>query len=382
MWLGASERLMAVALWAVSPFHVWHGQEVRMYPFLEVATLVALGGIAWFLRGRRPAGLLLVALGHALSLGSHYMGVLLFASTLAIAALAWWKRALVLRRALELCVAGGAGFLAWVPWFVTSLGRQLHSGWGFTVKDSPRDLLELPVRQIVVEPDVLPPGLWFTGYLLGALLLAGMAWFFWRTLRRPTLEKLCIAVSFFAPVGGALLVLQFTATGFQPKYLMNAAAGDALMIGAGLATLPGTWLRRSACAYALLGCLAITLLHKRGNLLEDYRGACTDTVASWQPSDWLASISSTPDEFSQITVRHYLRDRPDILSRLIGNEEFEAKLAGGLHPGERMHVIFRDADYAKAWEPAMERRWELVQRDPMRFRLEHSLWTAPALKPR
>lgn len=50
-WLDTHERLVAVALWAVSPFHVWHGQEVRMYPFLEVATLTALAGIGLFLGG-------------------------------------------------------------------------------------------------------------------------------------------------------------------------------------------------------------------------------------------------------------------------------------------------------------------------------------------
>lgn len=321
---------------------------------------------------------MLAALGHALSLGSHYMGVLLIACPVSIAAIAVWKRVLSPRRAIELCLVAGAGFLVWLPWFATSLRSQLDAPWGFTIKNSPRDLVELPVRQLVIEPDVLPRELWFAGYLLGAVLLAGLAWFLVRTFRQATLERLCIVASFIAPVGAALIVVRVVDTGFQPKYLMNAAAGTALMVGAGLAALPGKWLRRSACAYALLGCLSITLLHKRGNLREDYRGACAETVASWQPKDRLAVVTSTPQDFSHVIVRHYLRERPDILKGLIDDTDFEAKLEQGLQEGERLHVIYRDAYYSEPSMTRMAQRWKLVQRDSRRYRLEHSLWTTRA----
>ena len=47
-WLGRDRGIWAVGIYALSPLLVWNAQEVRMYTFVEVGSLVALLGASRF----------------------------------------------------------------------------------------------------------------------------------------------------------------------------------------------------------------------------------------------------------------------------------------------------------------------------------------------
>lgn len=98
--------LLATWLLAVAPYQVWMGQEVRMYPFVELGAVLVLLGSELALR-RSLAGATLVAAGTALAFGAHYLGICV--GGLVLAAGESWKE----RRAAAL--GATLGMLAWIP---------------------------------------------------------------------------------------------------------------------------------------------------------------------------------------------------------------------------------------------------------------------------
>ena len=78
--LVASENAarLAIALYAFSPFLIWHAQEVRMYPFVELGSVLALRGATALLDGvaHSRAAALATLCGTAIASGSHYLGAL------------------------------------------------------------------------------------------------------------------------------------------------------------------------------------------------------------------------------------------------------------------------------------------------------------------
>jgi hypothetical protein len=125
-----------------------------------------------------------------------------------------------------------------------------------------------------------------------------------------------------------------------------------LIIGSGLAAVPVTVVRTALAAIAIAGCVAVDLLHKQGNLREDFRTACVELVEKWRPGDVVFAVTGTYEGFSQAPVRHYLRDHPEIVATIRDAEAESERLADAVPPGVRVHVIYRDAPYAR---PQLER---------------------------
>ena len=367
---------VAVALFAVSPFQVWHGQEVRMYAFLGAASLLAFVGAAG--AGRRPpaATAALVFLGVALALGFHYMGLLVLFAVLAF---------LGVRRGPTVAVAAPAllGAAVWVPWWVRVVPGQLDTAWGHTARLSLRDLAELPARLVLVEMGVLAGALEVPGWVLGGLLLLGFAAGCWGALRPAGTggtgttgttgttrggggpERAALAL-FAAPLLAALLLATVLPPNFTPRYLTAAAPGAVLLAGAGFARLRPPGLGLALAGLAVLGCLAVTLLHKSGNRREDFRAAVAEVAERWREGDRLLVVTGIP-AYEQAPARYYLRDRPDVLAGLVTWEQVEAV------PG-RLHVVHRRARYSAARATFLRQTRELVEESPVRFRVVRMLF--------
>ena len=313
--------VLAAWLLAVAPYQVWMAQEVRMYPFVELgAVLVLLGSC--LARERHALGATVVALGTALALGSHYLGACVAGLTLAVGSN--WKE----RRYAALGAA--LGMLVWVPWLLVSLRDQMQSGWGDTVKLSARDLAELGPRLFVVEMDAVPARWRGIAYALGALCWGALARCAWlaRTERAARIALLAAIL----PVLFALLTQATVGGGFQARYLIAATPGAALAVACGLA-FRGTWLLGATGATLALGLLSHALV-----------------------------------------LRHYLRDREDILASLSSWSWIEARLEESLPAGARLHVVYRDSGYAWSARHQLSQRLVLVEAGPMRERIERSLW--------
>jgi mannosyltransferase len=354
-WLDKRAALVAVALWAVSPFHIWFGQQVRGYAFLDATVLMAILGVV---RPRRW----LVFLGVALSVGLHWMGGLVVATVLALAALELRRGRLDRRGWLTLSGAALLGLAVWVPFLVRFLPDQMASNWGYTARLSARDFAELPVRLLLVELDVLAGGWQLAGWALGGLLVAGML--------VASVRQRDALVCLLAPIAGAVLAMLLVPPSFIARYLIAAAPGAALLAGAGLVALRPRALGTAAATLAVLGCLGLSLLHKAGNRREDFRSAAAEVVERYEPGDGLFVATGVPAGFAESPLVYYLREHPDVLAALLTWDE--ARDFTG-----RLHVVQRRARYAEAEVGYLFNTRALEDESPERFRIRRLLFAAP-----
>lgn len=358
-WSPPRAALAATALLACSPFAIWYGQEVRMYSFVELATVLAVLGVTSLAADRPRRGAVLVVAGTFLALGSHYLGGTVAAQVAALSATWPMSRR---RRTLAL-VAAGLGVMPWLPWMWQVIPDQLAAPWGFQARLGAGELLTLPVRFVLVQLAHLPPVL---VYATAGLLAVGLA----RTLLGAVSDRGARAASILAatPILAALALAAVMPANFAPNYLIAAAPWIVLAAAHGLSAMP-KWLR-PASALLPMAAMAQLLLLRQENLREDYRGACRDLLASLQPGDRIVTITGTPEAFSQAPLRHYLREVPDLDTRLVEPQEAIAMLEAS-PPTSRLHVVWRAADYALPLFDALRAAGEVRHSDPVRHRVQH-----------
>ncbi len=357
--LGRRGGTAAAALWAVAPFHVWISQEVRMYAFVELAAVAALAAQTL---GRGRARLLALAASGFLAVGSHYMGVLVVAAAAGVALARATLRPATWRSEAAGAGAVALGALAWTPWILWMVPRQLATEWGFQARLAPRDLAELPVRQVLTELDAVPAPLAPLVWGLGALLLAGLAWSAVRAARAGGPERIATA-AWATPVVAALVLTALGPANFTPRYLVAAAPGFALAVAGGLAQVPPRRLGLALASAAVLGSLGVTLQHRRANHREDYRTALAEVAARWRPGDGVLSITGTPGRTSRAPLEHYLRDAPGPLGAVLDWED----VAGGPYTRGRLHVVVRGAHYTRDRLAALRARYEVLEESPDRL---------------
>ncbi len=373
-WQSPSTAAVSIALYAVSAFHVWHGQELRGYAFLELGGLLGLCGTEWAMGRHRWLGMLTVAAGQALALGTHYMGVLLAPAIAGMALVAWRRRGVGLGSACAPVAAAIAGCAVWLPWIVTVVPLQLHAPGGYVAHMSARDFVELPMRLVLVELSAIPSEWhWALAALVALLLAAFYAAAVAALLRREPLPMTALVV-FVAPVASAVAMTLVAPPSFLPKYVIVAAPGATLLIGAGLRASRSGFARGVICAFALLGCASITLAQKQHNLREDYRSACAELVDSWRPGDRWTIVSGTNPTMEAGAVQHYLRGREDVLTAQTSVDDFLSTVGRGQDDAMRLHVIYRYAPYAEQQFESIESSMTPVSRGKRRFRIEHSVW--------
>lgn len=354
--------VLATWLLAVAPYQVWMAQEVRMYPFVELGAMLVLLGSEVSQR-RRLAGAIVVAAGTALALGSHYLGVCV-AGLVFVVGSSWKER----RHA---ALGAALGMLVWVPWLLTSLRHQMQSEWGDTVKLSARDLAELGPRLFAMELDAVPSMWRGLAYALGALCWFALVRCAWLARNDGVARRALVATSL--PVLFTLLTQATVGGGFQTRYLIAATPGAALAVACGLA-FGRAGLMAATGATLALGLFAHSLLLRSGNRREDYASACAELAREWREGDRVVSITGTSEVFELAPLRHYLRERTDILASLSSWTRIETRLEESLSEGARLHVIYRESGYAWAARHRLSQRLVLVEAGPIRERIERSLW--------
>ena len=375
--ISAGASSVAIALFAVAPFQIWHGQELRAYPLLEVGVLAALIGAEHLGRGRMALGVVLVSAGQALAFGAHYMGAMLFPAIASIALVEWLSKRATLRRATLLVVTCAVGFVVWIPFLVHKFATQRDSPWGHAVHLSWRDLSELPARLILIENASVPQPWLAALYVVAGALLALWFSFLLILARRRDPADLRIAAVFFGPLIGALAAVVLLKSGFQPKYVFVASPATVLMIALGATAIPWARVRGAVVALIVAGALLLSLWHKSGNLREDYRSACAEVEAAWRPGDSIVSITGTVEPFSSACLHHYFRTRPDLLACIESEQDIAALVQRTRLGNAHLHVVYREADYAAASLAQVQNALTQVDRGPNRFRIVRSSWQAP-----
>ncbi len=380
-WLATGPALLAVALQATAPLLVWIAHEVRMYTFVELGVLVAWTGLDATLRGRPGRGFALAWLGTTIAFGSHYYGGLVGVGLLGAALVARHRRTLDIRSAALVVAAPAMALVVWLPWLLAFVPRQLATPWGFPARTTPRELAapdpfparrrRRPARGVAparVRPrrgaprrhrDVRRAPRDAPRRRRGAAHRRARA--------RPDPGRARDRCRRTAVVGA--------------RYLLAAQPAIAMAIAAGLAALRPRPLRITLSAVGVAGCLCVTLLHASGNRREDFRTATAELIAEWRPGEPVLVVTGTPEGFSEATVRHYLRGRPEIEAALRPSIAAR-RLVHDLPPGTRVHVVYRTAAYAKPELDALRDALGTVHRGPDRFRIAYLCFRTPESAPK
>lgn len=342
---------LAVALYAFSPFLIWHAQEVRMYPFVELGSVLALRGATALLDGTsRPRAAALATLcGTAIASGSHYLGAL-SAGIVAVFAVA--SPGPIARRA-AVAALGLAGFVLWTPFLITVLPDQLATPWGHQGTLDLRTIAELPARMLLVESSRLPaPGDTLMALPALAIAISLGAWAVGCLSKRTDHRDRRTLLALTAAVVAAAAPGLFGVLNFAPKYLTPLAPLALAATAAGTILLRPRALRAVTAAMLFVTSHTLLVHHRTTSIREDYRAACAELEEAFRPGDAVVAVSGTPEGFSQAPLRHYLRHRPDILAAVVPLDvvlDDPSRVVSGDH---RLHVVHRTAPYA---DPFLDR---------------------------
>ncbi|MBI2911250.1 MAG: glycosyltransferase family 39 protein [Chloroflexi bacterium] len=264
------------SLWlALSPFHRFHSQEVRVYTW---ATLWVGLSLYALLRAEeagphRRRWWVVLALAGALGLYTHYhVGLFLLAATLG------WLLLVGPRRSAPGVAALAVSVLAFLPWAPVALARLAgdHSYW-----PGIPELLSLAGRAFATLSGAAALSPWPGAALAGgtALLLALGILLLWRGARSWPQALFLGAVLILPPL---LLLMQVLARPkFDPRYLLPLLAPAAVALGLGaaaplrLAALPPRMRRLALVPLPALAVLALLP---------------ADQAAEWQRPDFRAAV--------------------------------------------------------------------------------------------
>ncbi|MDQ7843713.1 MAG: glycosyltransferase family 39 protein [Armatimonadota bacterium] len=197
---GDTAALLATALIATSPFHLYFGQEARMYALFAFACLLAMWGAAAIDQaagqpsggGLRRRGWLAYVGGTALALWSHDAAVLFWAvAAVLLLSAGFGRQALRAGFLLRYALAQLAVLALWSPWMIPAI-EQILTDRGTTtmaVGDALTALerLYFPLQGLPLPPRWEPP--------LVALILPALAGHvLWQTIRDPRWERVAVAV--------------------------------------------------------------------------------------------------------------------------------------------------------------------------------------------
>lgn len=204
--LSSRVGLVAAALFALSPFLVWHAQDARAH---SLAVLLAGLSFAFFLRTLRdPRGSTIAwwAAVSVLGVFSHY-----FVAFVVVAEAAWLLVAFPSRRVLAAAVAVGVSLAAQVPVVLAQKTESIDEGYGLYGPLTKR-LVEIPAQVLVGEQ----PPLQRTVAVLAAVLVAPALWVILRRATAP--ERRAMAIP--ALVAGAALALPLAGAAVGSDYLI------------------------------------------------------------------------------------------------------------------------------------------------------------------
>ncbi len=334
---GRTSGLLAAALLAVSPFHIWYSTEARMYALLTACGLAFLLSLMNVLK--RPSGgwFMALALSGALFLYSHIYALLGFAPIGLLCAIyamtdVLRTRTLFRSRPVIACIALGLSTLAFLPWLIILAGRArsvAEEGFWIAYPDLPF------LKNMIFN---------MSGALTFFWLLAGLALFFvLRTLIAPddrhsepaeTRQRM-------------LMLLAYTAGPFVLAYLYSILVQPILFDRYLIAAWPGLLLLASAGAQSLLprlflpaiffASLVLTYPQLKFTLLEKIRPEWREIARNYMdqraPEDRLILYKG----FAAPALEYYLRE-PGSFETAAGIEELQV-LAGSANTDRHWLLI-------------------------------------------
>ena len=281
--------LWAAFLVAISPYHIWYAQEVRMYTLGAWLGLMAAGGLwlAVHAPRRQPLGWTVYVLASAAGLYTLYYFAFL------LVALNVWALAEILARPpaqrrrlfMSWAVAQAGVLLVYAPWLPVAY-RQA------TNPPVPPWREWTPVGKVLLESltalsfgqSVEPAQVWPFLLVILALTLAGA----WSLARRNGRHLLLVAGYFLIPLA-LIELLSIWSPLYHVRYLFTYAPAFAVLVGIGLEEAGARW-RLAPWLAGILIALVSTFSLAQYHFLpryapDDHRAAVRFLAEHWRPGD-------------------------------------------------------------------------------------------------
>ena len=367
---GNRAGLWAVALFSLSLFQVYYGQEVRFYALMNVFALAALHGLTLYLRDQRFLHLALCAAGNGLLIWTHtFCVVFVFAQGFLL--LGWWKQP---RSIIPWFAVHGIMALALFGWL--ALLDYDFAGQSAAYRDmpaGPRELANTFLQFAGGRFSNINPAPYMTlGFSADLLIaasmtaLAGYALFNAFSIRgdaTPTgatqSDAGLLAIAFVGPVLGLYLLNWYWRPCFFSRYVVYAALPLYLLAGIGLSTIPRGVMQRTASIFVLL-LFAWQHLALPRPFRADY-GELARAVAA-DPSHHRVVIALKPFNFD--AAEYALRDQDVPIELLHGFKEMVGVATARATAGESVWAVFYRWDDTRAFEEALKASGVTVIRYP------------------
>jgi len=290
-----SAGLVAAALMALSPYHLWYSQEARMYALVTLLTACSVYCMWGVLRGKGWPAWGGYVLSASLSLYTHYYAffVLLFQNLFVIYLCLTdprWRRALG-----GWIMAQAAVALCFVPWLPVLVRQVLHGGGGWVARS-----LGVPSVDVLAHTAMLytvgmtrqwyPPLARRGAYLLfGACALLALLGLARKQEGSSTpltgKQALAFVVGYLTvPLGTAWALSQWKPM-YAARYLLPFLPAYLLLVARGATLVRRTWVR-----WGLVGLLALSqalgaFINIRESQNPDWRGLASYVVERAKPGD-------------------------------------------------------------------------------------------------
>jgi mannosyltransferase len=290
-WFSGLVGLLAAFLLAISPVHLWHSQDARMYTLLTLEGLLSWYLLSQLLESQRRWRWIGYVLISEAILYTHYYGALLILPQTGLVALLR-RRGEVERSFWSQWLAVQAGLvILFLPWVVFA-GASIQPGKLRWIAQGPHPIIRFAEALVGFAGGAQGESVWFRGLHGFPILLLAMASLVldqdrkWRppwaaVHERPTL--LCL--SYFAVPIAAMLAISLIHPLLVPRYLLMCTPAFWLLVSSGLLrVLPD---RALIAGTAVLVLLALPgLMHYLSvPRTPDYRGVATLINAQALPGD-------------------------------------------------------------------------------------------------
>jgi 4-amino-4-deoxy-L-arabinose transferase-like glycosyltransferase len=307
---GRRAGLLAALLVALSPYHLWYSQEVRMYTLGAACGMVVLGATLHLMARAEEAGPgagrrgVLWALGAYVLAGAaglwvlYYFAFLLVALNLMVAG--WWLAGALQGRLSgrwlgRWALAQAAVLLLYAPWLPVAWRQATQPPvppWrGFVGLGS---ILVESWTALSLGQSVPPGGAWLLLLFVAALFALGLAGGWSGPDVRPSraVERWLLAGALWLPVL-LIYVASFLTPLYHVRYVFTYSTPFYVLIGAGLVRLgrllkpQWQWLQTAALIVLIAFCGASMVAYHTDPAYvgDDHRGAVQFLARAWRPGD-------------------------------------------------------------------------------------------------
>jgi len=341
-WFSGAVGILAAFLLAISPAHLWHSQDAKMYTLLTLEGLLSWHLFAQLLEVPRRSiwvGYLLVS--EAILFTHYYGALLLFPQTGLVALLrhrgevesSFWSRWLVVQTALALM------FVPWIVYVNPSIPLIKGTDWiGEAMRLHPLWL----AKRLANFSAGNAKHMWLLGLPVLAVALAGLLRDESRKWRTPQVafreRGILLCLGYFAAPIAIMVAISLVRPLLVSRHMLMTAPAFFLLVAVGLSRLlPDRLFVRGAAVLAML--VLPGLIHRLSTpRTADHRGAAGLILANATAGDL---VLFSPPEGGK-AFEYYVRGRElrfRMCPRLLPRSSLE-EFQGCLSDARRVWVVF------------------------------------------